>query len=307
MKQHSVIEIFIAFGYFATFILGIIGNLLSFKIFSRDAFKGHSFTIYFKFMTLNDLTITIYSATFILRSVFNIDLRTYSSFLCPTIDYITYILSPISSYLLVVISIDRFIKIQFQSKFGFFFRPKFQITLIFLIYTFNVIIFLTFFWNQKLTRKIIPSSNTTVTTCDDKSTIQDNTEIYAGIFLPFGLMIFFSGATIIHVFRSRFRVTRQSGTSQLNRLSKKDKKFAFTSVSLNIVYLTLNLPLILLIELGENLNPDIYNKLTQLLNIFYYTNYAIGFFLQITANSIFRNEFFKMLHLKHESAHIDVI
>lgn len=128
-------------------------------------------------------------------------------------------------------------------------------------------------------------------------------------------MILLSGAVIYAVHRSRSRVhhdetqarrdsRKQSIISSFrlknikNRMISRDTKFAITTVCINILFLALNLPLVILTLLTVNMDPDLLSILFYLFELFFYSYYAIGFYVQLTANSVFRNEFLAMLNLR---------
>jgi hypothetical protein len=132
---------------FLTFFVGIVGNILSFKVFSTPNLSRQSFSLYFRVMALNDLAISVLTLGFIVIYVFEFNFKNVDFLLCTTYDYISYVLSPVSAYLLVTISIDRFVKIKFQNRLSFLFKRSVQITLISSIYVYNMIFYNGFYWN----------------------------------------------------------------------------------------------------------------------------------------------------------------
>lgn len=109
---------------FLVLLFGIIGNFLSYKIYARQALNKNSFAIYFKVISIVDLFIVFHSFTYLLDTVFYYNLLTKLELFCKTLDYTVYVLSPVSGYLLVIVSFDRFMKIKYPKRFSIFFQKK---------------------------------------------------------------------------------------------------------------------------------------------------------------------------------------
>ena len=90
----------------------------------------------------------------------------------------------------------------------------------------------------------------------------------------------------------------------MNSNSKRDNKFAIATVTLNIIFFILNLPIVVYDLILLNSGPNhIMDYISALLFFLYY---AIGFYTQLVVNSEFRIEFYKMLNLisiKKETNH----
>ena len=90
---------------------------------------------------------------------------------------------------------------------------------------------------------------------------------------------------IVCVYRSRSRI-KSSNT-------KRDNRFAISSISLNIMFLVLTCPILL------------YNLITYEVSIFnryfyllYYCYFGLGFYMQIIVNRDLRYEFLSLVNLK---------
>jgi hypothetical protein len=305
------LDILIDCGVISSFFLGLIGNVWSFKTYQSSAFDKSSFALYFKVMSLNNLAITLYSLVFLLTVVFHIDLHNQTNFFCQVDIYFSTFLASISNYLLVFITLDRFVRISFPARFKFLDKIEFQITLIFIDYVFNILYPMGYIWNKKFN---ITVQNGSLFTNDSSSSIVVNTEcielagvhkidlmvLINSVIVPFALLLLFSLATILGVFRSRIRMA-QGGAS--NALSRRDIKFAVTSIVLNVTFLALNLPQKIYFNVNNSRMNTQTMEVTILLNNFlgllvnFY--YASDFFVQLATNSIFREEFLKVLDLKY--------
>lgn len=114
-------------------------------------------------------------------------------------------------------------------------------------------------------------------------------DFFNSTIVPFVFMIALSIALIHSVRVSRARVHTSSGA---HSQSKRDNRFAISAITLNLVFLFLNLPIVIDDLLAINIIPNyIFDYTAQLL---YYLYYAIGFYAQLLVNSEFRSEFVRM-------------
>lgn len=103
--------------------------------------------------------------------------------------------------------------------------------------------------------------------------------------LPFVIMIALSIALVYCVRLVRSRVK-----------SKRDNRFIVSVISLNIIFLVLNLPIATIALTGDD---SIQNQLVlYFFQYLVYLYYAIGFYVQLVVNSDFKNEFLKLVNLK---------
>lgn len=96
--------------------LGIFGIYCSFRIYRSETFRTQSFTVYFLVTCVLDLTMMILLFRIYVLVQFGYDLRLANGFFCFTIRYITYCTAASQSWILVLISFDRYIKIAYPMK-----------------------------------------------------------------------------------------------------------------------------------------------------------------------------------------------
>lgn len=295
-----VIEIVNLWSFFLL-VVGIVGNMFSFRIYSRQTMTKSSFTIYFRTMSLADLIITLHIITFILRNMFDIDLHVQSNILCKSVDLVLFVTSPISAYSLVAISIDRFIKIKFSRRFELMYKRSFQIALVVCIVVYNVCFYGGILWSKQLNVNVQYDNETNRSSlaysCDDLPSMQIfyQMDVLNSTIVPYALMVFFSCATIVVVFNSRRKIL--TSTTIGVRKSRRDRKFAITSITLNTIFLTLNLPIVLFLTYGNSVEGNLHSMLFEIFNAVYYTNYATNFYVQLAVNSIFRREFLGIFNI----------
>jgi hypothetical protein len=301
--------------YIFTFLTGIVFNLLAFMVYSGRNFSRHSSAIYFKAMSLNDFAYTLVTSMDVLYFAFDVDLQYNNYFLCKFYGFIFASLSPVSNYLLVFISLDRFIKIKFPHKFAFINKKKFQLSLILLNYVFNFLFYMVSIWNTKILQIVSFKNQTNVTSnlsytynyiCfydDNIVAISDMMDLFNSTIVPFALLILISIVMIFVIFKSRLRssAARSSSSrglgSSLNVISSKDRKFALTTISLNVLFLLLTLPATIFTNFSRNFDDNVEYIINRTLVCVLYFNYSIGFFVQLAFNSIFRDELLRILKL----------
>lgn len=118
------------------------------------------------------------------------------------------------------------------------------------------------------------------------------------------LMVIFTLLLISTIFSSRRRVITNY-TFRQNETFRRDVKFAFSSLILNIIFILLNLPstIMYFVGGGGSKYPNLFLFLVNINNL----GYSIDFFLIFIANSLFRQQFLfifcKCLLLKQKSKH----
>lgn len=115
-----------------------------------------------------------------------------------------------------------------------------------------------------------------------------------GVVIPFILMFIANVIIIKTIFKSRKNTI---STLNNNNVLLRDIKFSITSISLNVSFFILNMPLSIylvlkiLIEVEEITDLNI----TISLSIIYYTHYGTLFYVSYLINSAFRNEFHNLI------------
>lgn len=122
-------------------------------------------------------------------------------------------------------------------------------------------------------------------------------DFFNSTIVPFLIMIILSISLIRCVKASRLRLKSSNtrGDAQLRR----DNRFAVMVVSLNLLFLVLNLPILIDDILGVETDVDrIFDYFCEVL---YFLYYAINFYIQLIVNSDFRHEALKLFRLKYTS------
>jgi hypothetical protein len=233
-------------------------------------------------------------------------MRLVNGFLCQILDFSQYGLNAIPGWLLVAVSIDRFINIAYPRRFTFFFNRSFQWALIACVTIYQPIYYSFMIWNSQL-----QSSGSTADTADNGTVIVTVTcvnnaaqllgwmDLFNSTIVPFALMIGFSAALIYHIKKSRNRINIATQQGH-NRERARDRKFAVTALALNFIYLAFNLPVVIenLLVAYLTIEQGVGNFLYFFIATLFYTFYATDFYVQFVANSIFREQFFLLFKLR---------
>ena len=86
-------------------------------------------------------------------------------------------------------------------------------------------------------------------------------------------------------------------TSRENKTFQRDIKLAVTSISLNLIYLILNMPMAVI-----SFTTDFTDFVFYLCIYIFLASYAVNFYIIVFTNSLFRSEFLNMLFRRN--AHV---
>lgn len=113
-------------------------------------------------------------------------------------------------------------------------------------------------------------------------------------------MILLSTALIYYVRSSRARVGKLSAGSVQSR---RDARFAISAVTLNVIFLILNLPVVIDDLIGVSTTPNI--LFDYFAYVLYYAYFAIEFYALLAVNREFRREFSKLLNLRFRISNME--
>jgi hypothetical protein len=300
---YSFIQDYLYFFDLIMIVLGFIGNTFIFKIYSAsNSMRNNTLSRYFRTLSVINQLIMLHYIRIAVTGKYNWDLILASDFTCKTVKYTAMSIRQMAAWLLVMISFDRFLNIRYPRKFKFFYTLAFQSAVIVIIVLGSILMYSPLIWNSQL--KVSISTNnvthqiTTVTACKIQSAvIYMWMNVLGSSIVPFILMIFFNTVIIRYISKSRARIT---AIGQQQNSNAKDKKFALTVLSLNVVFFVLNCPINVynIVAQYTTIDADTDSFLLFLFRSMYFTFPAIDFYIQITVNSIFREKFFELFHLK---------
>jgi hypothetical protein len=210
--------------------------------------------------------------------------------MCKFYQFCNFALDALGAWCLVYISVEKFINIAFYSKRFIFKRTKNQIIFLILlcfftiIYNINVLFsvdILVFNDNSSSSSFCFPIDN-------EQALILSYMDLVKLIILPFSLMIIFSILLILSIFKSRNRVNINDSIRERKRLFK-DIRFSISLISMNLLFILLNLPLGILSFFTKDYLT--FGELYVAFGYIYYLASSINFYLIFLTNSLFRKEF----------------
>lgn len=273
-------------------VIGTIGNFSTLYIYSRPEFLKSSTAFYFIYSTIIDILCLYFSSIRnFSKGFFLQDLKELSNFLCKSITYMKYTSMQLSSWILVLISVDGlFIILGFKSLNKY--RTKKNQVLILLIMTifffilnvpFPIIIELDTIKNNSRCHYFQKSSGLILSIYD----------LLLSVVLPFLSMVCINTINSYKLFKLKNRVIDRK------RSLKNAANFGLTVIARNILFFCLNLP-INLVVIVQNLKFDKSVYVYELssieyigMNILSDVNYSINFLVHLAVNQQFRKRFIK--------------
>ena len=282
--------------YLASILLNsLICNLLVLKVFLNKRLKRFTTRyIYIVQMTV-DTTFLIYSIILIfLDQLSNIKLENFSQFSCKINRFISFAYFPISIWLLVAISIEKFISIKYP-RLKFIKSSYFQFSVIFASFVYNMTLYSPIFYFATL--EFINESSVNETKSAYKCNLgiaSHITDLVNTVVLPFVLMLIFSALLIHTILKSRLRILRMSNQQDRNRL-RKDVQFAISSIALNVSFFVFNFPSS---YCQMFLTED--SDMKKISDYIFYFSLSINFYILLAFNSLVRNETIRIFCKKNQ-------
>jgi hypothetical protein len=303
MNFEMVFEYFIL-NIFPPFLLiiGMIGNSLGFIVLTSKTNKLSKLSVrnLMRFIAILDTLYLFQIIADYLTNSYNLDIRLISRYWCKLFVYFNYCICPISSWLIVFVSVERMASITSPRLAKIFNKHKFQFRLCLFIIIFNLIYYAPFVLFNDLITVEDNSNNTNNVVCTYVNDIYSEAlplmDLFNSALIPFIILTLTSINTIYNILKPRGKFSNNQSDNQNNSNNtnrnekfKKDIKFAITLIILNIIYLFFNLPICITNYIDTT---DFIYILT--LYIFY-AHFATNFWIFFIFNSLFRNELIYLL------------
>lgn len=275
-------------------IIGIVGNVISFIVFSRKTFRNNSINIYCRALAIFDMFIiyiVIINVYYISAGSFIIY---YSDAVCAAFSYAYRSFGSIPGWILIAFSCDKVLTMRKLSA-GMK-RPIIHYSIIVLIVLFNLLLYIEIPIQLKLVT--VKQNGVVMRYICDVSTLSYGNVlniiyIIESSILPF-LIMFGSSLMTIKLLRDSRKHVNLTGVVAEKRKSR-DNKYAVTSFTFNVLFIVLRMPLVICTVLGLG-NVSYY--LSQTSSLLFFLNYSISFFIHCASNSLFRRELFVLMKVR---------
>lgn len=329
LREMTLITVGITNGVIA---LGLVGNVLTFVVFSRAAFSKSSINIYCRAIALFDSFTIVYvvftvGTHFVPNSSYSTNKQPIS---CKIMYFFITTVSPISGWLVVTFSIDQALNVAASANpnriiSALLNNRRVQLGVVVVVASIHLAAYMIIpieIEIKNVTVVVTTSLTATFPTCTLNSISFFPTLVVVYLvesnLVPFSLMLL----TTVYILRAlrasarRFdstshalfkmsldsssmniavRTRNTSSMSPRSRRGKRARKFALNSVALSVMFFALTCPLVVLMILPSTGSFLLDSFLYRLLSIFFYVNYSIHFLAHFTVNSIFRREFLDLL------------
>ena len=262
--------------------VGMLGNIISFIVYSRKTFRNNSISTYCRALVVSDCIAIIELISSILSfmntTIYNINESTCKVFFYLSIEY-----GSIPAWILVAFSIDKMLNMK-TSPPNILKSKVFQWSLVLGIFLFHFVLYSELLIILKLVK--IPTLDIYI--CNFGAFDYYDLFLYAHLaescLIPFSIMIVTSFVTIKQLIESRRSLER---TSRLGNKQRKirDMKFAISSLTFNVFFIVFKIPFLI--------SNTIYREIFfQVSFILFLINCSSNFLIHFVTNSIFRREFF---------------
>ena len=276
----------------AVIVIGFIGNVISIIVFSRKTLRNNSISTYCTSLAIVDCLTLIHLTNIIYYFIYNVYLNDQNSPFCAIAHTTIIYISGIPPWIMIAFSLDKLLSMR-TSSISVIKKKWFQWSIVVAISLFHIGLYIYFPILIKLS-EIFPG----FFICDVFSIGFFN--IHMILFLletcliPFVILTITSILTIRVLIKSR-NVAMKAGQVSQGRKSR-DRKFAFSSLTLNTIFIVLKLPSFIFFILSSFFSYfDVYFYNISIL--FFFVNTSMGFFVHLVTNSLFRREFFVLFRL----------
>lgn len=279
---------------YAVNFLTIITSILSLVIFSRKVFSRSTIGLYCRCLAVFDFSVIFNFTVGITAIAMNTrSLIPKVEWICKMSNFVLTAFSSNSGWILVFFSLDQLINVSMTKRFPFYKKKWFQIALIIGLiivhlgmYTPNIVL-------SEL-QTVMLDANTTTTNCGINSIAFPIVLLIESSVLPLITLLILTGLIVRYLAQSRNRTfnefshTMSSANGLVNK-RRKDFKYAFNSVILNIMHILLSAPLLIFTTLPTT-DYGFYQLLTTIGYFLSLLNQCLHFWVHFCVNSFFRNE-----------------
>ena len=266
--------------------IGFIGNVICIIVFSKKTFRNNSISTYCIALAIAEcINITQFIIDIYLLA-YNAYLMDQSDLFCKIAHINLILIHAIPPYMMIALSVDKLLTMRTNSI-ALLKKKWFQWSIVAAIVLFHIALYMYF---PIIVKRLEISPGYFL--CDVSTVSFFNTHLIVFLFetclIPLGILAITSTLTIRVLIKSRNAVMKPGQVSQERK--SRDRKYAFSSLLLNVVYLVFKLPSLVFFILSAFYSYfDIY--LYTFGFLFFFICTSLGFFVHLATNSLFRREF----------------
>lgn len=307
--EYRFAQVFGIYVFPIVILLGTIGNILSFLVLCRLAMRTTSTCIYMQAIAVMDLAVLYVNAFRKWLTILNegTDITTTSKAACIIIHFLSYFTYDFSVWLVVAMTVERFIAIHFPLKAAQMATPSRARRVTLLLLVVFVAINSHMFWTVTIDDReyCIPKEN--YEEFHDKVMPWLDAFIYS--FVPFVVLLTLN---ILIIYDNRKATLRRRSMRSQNRSNRTDSRQQFHQrltamlLSVSFSFLVCTSPKVIFISIRESAFQFIVNgkvnyqgyasylMASRISDFFLYLNHSINFFLYSIHGQRFRRELKKM-------------
>ena len=271
-----------------------LSNILAFIIFSRKKFHNTIFSTYFRVLLLYDQFSYLIRIDVLSRIFHWYNFRSVSIHSCKFIVFLAFLSPSNSPWILVLISIDRMLSIVWPNRFLIRKIVKYQVYGCITVFVINVCFYFRVTFQTDFSSHIntFNSSNNSYKNMNCNEPDMTVYDLFYTTIIPSLIMLISTIITLRYIFESRKNINNNSS------IKSKDIKFAFTSITLNVLHFVVNFPIGLFYVLQNfiKINKDMDEFISNILRIPFYVYFGSLFYSTLIVNSLFRKEFYLFLN-----------
>jgi hypothetical protein len=304
----ALIQKFLRYVSVIFLIFGILFSSLSFLVFIRKnlSAKKNMMGFYGIVQCVIDLVTHLLGFYYYFTISMGDDKQLHSDIFCKLKNFLVAWVVQLSSWLQVMITIDRIISVKYPNRFKILKDRRFLFMIVVALYaSLSIANCLNFFYYiEDVTVQAINNSNSSLTIkekiCTSNRTIvfiRDLIGILLRTIVPFLITFVLNFLLIRCLIESKKKINK-------DKHLKKERQFAITIIALNCLFFVTQLPLgasLILLNVKQYAIIPTNTALIRL--IFFVAVYiallfnTLSFMVYLTSNKLFRKEFFQMFHV----------
>ena len=282
--------------------IGFVGNLLTITIFLRKTFRNNSISTYCASLAIFECSAIFEMISDIGYFTSKIQFNHQSDAGCKFFSMNAMMLASIPSFIMIAFSVDKLLHMRTNSI-KILKKKWFQWSLVAAIALFHIALYICYPILLKCS-EVFPGYFVCDGTTIGFFKLFMIVVILETCIIPFLILITTSILTIRLLVNSRNSVER-TGNLATDRKSR-DRKYAVSSVSLNIILIVLKIPSTVFYTLFAFYSYyDVY--FYNISSLFFFLNCSLGFFIHLVTNSLFKREFLILFRLTKSNGTVSQI